>query len=210
MVIVTEATPTHGAFYFKGSGLSLSVSGSWSGSMCRAHFALQELPEVAMMLCRMAFHFSGKVVTLHLDNRIAKAYLHNEGGIVSPFLSRLACQILSLTHKHSFTLIPANIPTHLNVEADYLSQGWLLLEWHLFLRCVKQLFTFGVYQRWICWHPPYHLMPVLLHLGNTITSGTLGLNAFNHPWTFQVSYLCPPSALFPLVLSKFLAEHVKG
>ena len=38
----------------------------------------------------------------------------------------------------------------------------------------------------------------------------LGLNAFNHPWMFQVSYVFPPPALVPLVLSMFLAEHVKG
>ena len=38
----------------------------------------------------------------------------------------------------------------------------------------------------------------------------LGLNAFNHSWMFQVSYVFPPPALVPLVLSKFLAEHVKG
>ena len=74
-----------------------------------------------MMLPRMAFHLSGKVVALHLDNSTAKAYLCNQGGIMSPFLSRLACQILSLINKHGITLIPAYISTHLNVEADYLS-----------------------------------------------------------------------------------------
>ena len=36
------------------------------------------------------------------------------------------------------------------------------------------------------------------------------MNAFNHPWTFQVSYVFPPLALAPLVLSKFLAQHVNG
>ena len=40
--------------------------------------------------------------------------------------------------------------------------------------------------------------------------GALGLNAFSHPWKFQVSYVFPPLALVPLVLSKFLAEHVNG
>ena len=40
--------------------------------------------------------------------------------------------------------------------------------------------------------------------------GALGLNAFNHPWMFQVSYVFPPPALVPLVLSKFLSGHVKG
>ena len=53
-------------------------------------------------------------------------------------------------------------------------------------------------------------MPALLHLGNTTTSGGLGVECLNHPWIFQVSYLFPPLALAPLVLSKFLAEHVKG
>ena len=53
-------------------------------------------------------------------------------------------------------------------------------------------------------------MAALLHLGISDTSDALGLNAFNHPWTFQVSYMFPPPVLVPLVLSKFLAEHVKG
>ena len=97
VVIATDATPTHWAFYFQGSGLPLSVSGAWSGSLARAHIALQELQAVAAMLHRMAFHLSGKVDALHLDNSTAKAYMCNQGGTVSPFPSRLACQILSLT-----------------------------------------------------------------------------------------------------------------
>ena len=98
--------------------------------MSRAHIALQELQAVAIMLHRMASCLSSKVVALHLDNSTAKAYLCNQGGTVSPFLSRLACWILSLTDKHGITLLPAYIPTHLNVEADFLSQDQLLPEWH--------------------------------------------------------------------------------
>ena len=92
VVIATDATPTHWAFYFQGSGLPLSVSGAWSGSLARAHIALHELQAVAVMLHRMAFHLSGKVVALHLDNSTTKAYLCNQGGTMSPFLSRLACR----------------------------------------------------------------------------------------------------------------------
>ena len=44
-------------------------------------------------------------IALHLDNSTAKANLCNQGGTVSPFLSRLACQILSLTDKHGITLL---------------------------------------------------------------------------------------------------------
>ena len=40
-----------------------------------------------------------------------------------------------------------------------------------------------------------------------VLQGTLVLNAFIHPWDFQVSYTLPP-ALFPLVLFRFLAEYV--
>ena len=77
VVIATDATLTHWAFYFQGSGLPLPVSGAWSGSLCRAHIVLQELHAVAIMLHRMAFCLSGKVVALHLDNSTAKAYLCN-------------------------------------------------------------------------------------------------------------------------------------
>ena len=56
----------------------------------------------------------------------------------------------------------------------------------------------------------FHSMPALLHIGISTTSGALGLNAFNHLWTFQVGYVFPPPALVLMVLSKFLIEHVKG
>ena len=62
MVIAIDATSTHWAFYVHGSGWPLSVSGSWSDSICRAHIALQELQVVAMMLCRITFCLSDKVV----------------------------------------------------------------------------------------------------------------------------------------------------
>ena len=61
VIIATDATPTHWAFYFQGSGLPLSVSGAWSGSLCKAHIALQELQAVAIMLRRMAFNLSGRL-----------------------------------------------------------------------------------------------------------------------------------------------------
>ena len=211
VVIATDAMSTYWAFYFKGSGLPLSVSGPWSGFMCRAHIALQELQAIAMMLHRMAFHLSGKVVALHLDNITAKVYQCNQGGTVSPVLSRLACQILCLTDKHSITLIPAYLPTHLNVEANYLSWDQMLLEWHL----LPQVAQAAVH----LWGLPEVNLLVsscstqcqhYYTLESPLPLGALGLNAFNHPWTFQVSYVFPPPALFPLVLSMFLAEHVKG
>ena len=163
------------------------------------------------MLCRMAFCISGKVVALHLDNSTAKAYLCNQGGTVSPFLSRLVCQILSLTNRHGITLLPAYIPTHLSVEANYLSLDQLLLMWHLLPQVAQAAFCLlglpevdqlASSHSTQCQH--YFTLETPLPLG------ALGLNAFSHPWKFRVSYLFPPPALVPLVLSKFLAEHVNG
>ena len=158
-----------------------------------------------MMLHRMAFCLSGKVVALHLDNSTAKAYLCNQGGTVYPYLSRLACQILSLTDKHGITLIPAYIPTHLNEEADYLSWDRSGI---FSLRRLRQPLgpsrgvPAGIFS--------FYSMPALLHLGNSTTSGGLVVECFQPSLDFQVSYVFPPPALVPLVLSKLLAEHVNG
>ena len=185
VVIATDATPTHWAFYFQGSGLPLSVSDVWSGSLARAHIALQELQAVAIMLHRMAFCLSGKVVALHLDNRTVKAYLCNQGGTVSPFLSRLACWILSLTDKHGITLLPAYTPTHLNVEADFLSQDQLFPEWYLLPQVAQAAFHL--------WGLPEVDLLASSHstqcqhyftLETPLPLGALGLNAFSHPWKF--------------------------
>ena len=36
------------------------------------------------------------------------------------------------------------------------------------------------------------------------------MNAFNHPWTYQLNYVVHPPALVSSVLSRFLADHVTG
>ena len=113
----------------------MSCCGTWSGSMCKMHITLQELQVVALMLHKMAFHLSGQVVVLHLDNSTAKANLCNPGDISSLFLPRLTCCILTLARKHGIIVIPAYIPTHFSVDADYLSWENLMPEWHL-LPCI--------------------------------------------------------------------------
>ena len=164
-----------------------------------------------MMLCRLAFCLSGKVVALHLDNSTAKAYLCNQGGTVSPFLSRLACCILSLTDKHGITLLAVYIPTHLKCGgrlsvlgsgASGVASSPKVAQTAFHLWGPSRGGPAGIFS--------FHSMPALLHLGISTASGALGLNVLNHPWTFQVSYLLPPAALFPQVLSKFLVEHIKG
>ena len=57
VAIAMDVTSAHWASYFQGSGLPLSVSGSWLGFMCSIHIALQELQEVALMLHRWPFGY---------------------------------------------------------------------------------------------------------------------------------------------------------
>ena len=192
--IATDATPTDLAFYFQGSGLPLLVSGCWSHSLCRAHITLQELQTIAMMLHRMAFHLSGKVVALHLDNITAKAYLCNQGGTVSPFLSRLACWIPSLTDKHGITLIRAYI--------SYPTQ------------CGGRLSVLGLVASGVASSPSggscsllplgpsrggpagifsFYSMPALLHCGNSTTSSSLGVECLQPSLDFS-GKLCVSSS----------------
>ena len=148
---------------------------------------------------------------MHLDNSTTKVYLCNQGGTVSPSSSRLACWILNLTNKHGITLIPAYIPTHLNVEADYLSQDWMLLEWHLLPKVAQVAFhLWGLPEVDLLASSHSTQCQYYYTLESPLPLGALGLNAFNHPSMFQVGYVFPPPTLIPLVLSKFLAEHVKG
>ena len=60
VVIAIDATPTHWAFYLQDSGLSLSMSGSWSGCMCRLYITTQELQTVKLMFYRLAFQFMAR------------------------------------------------------------------------------------------------------------------------------------------------------
>ena len=129
VVITWMLCPVTGAFIFRVMDY-ISYSRTWSDSICKADIALQEFQVVALMLCRMAFHISHTVVILYMDNSTPKAYLCNQGGKVSPFLSRLAYHILNMANKHGITLFLAYIPTNLNVEANYLWLGWLVPEMH--------------------------------------------------------------------------------
>ena len=141
---------------------------------------------VAVMLRRMAFHLCGKVVALHLDNSTAKAYLCNQGGTVSPFLSRLACQILSLTDKCGITLLPAYIPTHLNVEADFLSRDRLLPGVAPSTSSGSGSFLpLGPSRGGPAGIFSFYSMSALFHFGNSTASGGLGVECLQPSLDFS-------------------------
>ena len=73
------------------------------------------------------------------------------------------------------------------------------------LRWLKQLFAVDLLASSHTTHCQHYYT-----LETPLPLGPLGLNAFNHPWTFQVSYVFPSPALVPLVLSKSLVKHVNS
>ena len=123
VVINTDTTLNHWAFTW----FPFSWGGMWWGSLYKVYIPLQEPQTVALMLCIMAFCLFCKLVALHYDNSTAKAYLCNQEGTASTFLSRIACHILNMVTMHGFYLLPAYLPNHLHVKADYLLQGRLVL-----------------------------------------------------------------------------------
>ena len=115
---------------------------------------------------------------------------------MSPFLSRLACRILSLTDKHGITLLPAYIPTHLNVEADFLSRDRLLPEWHLLPQVAQAAFClWGLPEVDLLASSRSAQCHYYFTLETPLPLGVLGLNAFSHPWNFQVSYVLDGGSL---------------
>ena len=97
------------------------------------------------------------------------------------------------------------------MEAYFLSWDWLLPEWHLLPRVAQAAFRlWGLPEVDLLASSRSIQCQHYFTLETPLPLGALGLNAFSHPWKFQVSYVFPPPALVPLVLSKFLAEHVNG
>ena len=73
------------------------------------------------------------------------------------------------------------------------------------LRWLKQLFTFRAYQSQICWHPPYHSIPALLHLGNSLPLGAFGVECLQ-PSLDISGKLCVSSSC----ISSSSSVHVSG
>ena len=129
---------------FSEFSLPLFFSATWSYSMHKIHIAIQELQVVALMLHRMDFCLSGKVVWIIVLLKLIYVIKVVEYFFLYRYLksSWQACY---------YSLIPADIHTHLNVKAEYLM--WKVSEWPL-LPCIAQAsFNFWANQSWTCWHP---------------------------------------------------------
>ena len=123
-------------------------------------------------LYRMAFHLSSKVVVLQLVNSTASAYLCDQHGRLSIFLSRLAYHILDLADKHAVTAIQVYIPTHFNRPT--LCHGDIGFRMASFSSQSSSSVSASVSAGGgFVGNLTYQSMSSLLNFGNSITSGNL-------------------------------------
>ena len=171
------------------------------GSMSDAHIALQECQVVVLMLCRMAFHLSGKLVALHLHVCTFKANICNHNSIVLLFLYRLphiefGQQAWYNSHSsiHTYSTqcgSQLSITGKADCKNDIFFFTWL-----------KCHFNFGVNWRWNCRHP-YLPINASDTLDNSINPGSLGALCFQPSLEITGALCISFSALIPLFLSKF-------
>ena len=187
VVIATHATPTHSAFYFQGSGLPWSVSGAWSGSLCRAHIALQELQAVAIMLCMMAFCLLGWItglLRLTCVMRVVQCLLFFPGWPARYWVWLTSMVLLFF----QYTFLPTTMWRL--IICPRISCFW---SGTFSLRWLRQLFAFGTFQRWTSGIFSFYSMPALFHFGNTTACGGLGVECLQPSLDFS-GKLCVSSS----------------
>ena len=97
------------------------------------------------------------------------------------------------------------------MEPDYLSWGRLDPEWHLLPHIGHAVFHCLDQQEVdLLASSPTNKCQHYYTLENPIPLGPLGLNTFNYPRTYHVSYVFPSPTLVTLDLSKFLTKYVTG
>ena len=175
---------------FSGFFIAIISQWIWSGSICKK---LQEIQAVAMILKSMVFQLSDKVVALHLDNNTAKAYLCSQGGTVSCFLSRMASQILKSNWQAQYYSF-STIHSYLSQCGSWLSvTGQVASEVASSSYCSSCISALGSTRGGSVGILMYHSLSVILHLWKIhYLWGALGLNTFNHPWTYQVKLHLSP------------------
>ena len=110
--------------------------------------------------------------------------------------------------KHSITLLPAYMPTHSFQCGDQLSVMGPAASRvaSSFSYCQSSFSPLGSTRGGPVGILPYHSMPALLHLRNSITPGGLGVECLHPP---IVSCVYPPPAIVLLVLTKHVASQFR-
>ena len=153
VVIATDIMATHWAIYFKGSGLSLLVSGSSLCSLCRVCIALQELSRLLPWCCVgwpsvylvrwLPCIWIMALLRLIYVIKVVQCLLFFPG-LPAGYWVWLTSMVL-LLFQHTF--LPTSVWRQIICPRIGCFQSGIFS-----LRWLRHLFTFGAFQRWTCWH----------------------------------------------------------
>ena len=189
-------------FWSDSSDVGWGALGLWFLGESNLSINARELLAVERGLLHSCHLLSGSTVGVFVDNSMAVAYLHKQGGNGSPVLNSIAQWILYSTDSLENVVAPQFVMGKNNVLADSLSrpnqvQGseWTL-RWEVFQELCKKwpvmidLFATSLNHRCSLCFSPLH------------DPRALGTDALLQDWgSFQV-YAFPPWSLIPLVLKK--------
>jgi hypothetical protein len=170
------------------------------------------LEMIAVQNCLQAFHsqLTGKHVTICGDNTTCLAYLRNQGGTLSPNLSKKAEEILLWAENQGISIATQFVPGAMNVLADQLSRPNQILptEWTI----THQKLT-PVWERWgkpmIDLFATRYSKRLPLYVSPVKDPEAWKIDAFQLNWTNLEAYAFPPTPLLPKVIAKCSLEKPK-
>ena len=168
------------------------------------HITAKELIAVLSALQEFHGHLqSHQTVRVITDNMSVRAVI-NKGTSSSPQLMRIYREILQLCLEQGLLLQAEYIPTGLNIHADFLSRINPAGEWSLpdcVFRAAERLFG----ERTIDLFASPKNMRCSRYCSVIPDRSSCG-DAFNHDWTNEQSWICPPFALMSRVVERLLRQ----
>ncbi|KAI5634616.1 hypothetical protein NE865_12679 [Phthorimaea operculella] len=177
------------------------LSGLWSPQELSLHSNLKEMMAILKVLQSQCHHLSGSTVSVQSDNTTVISYLKNEGGTKSCHLMWLTYQIFQLLQKHRIRLNLYHLPGKYNVEADDLSRGKRISEWHLLPALTEIVFAkWGTPEIDLFASNRAHVVPQYASLDVTDDQAVFA-DAFSQIWKYNLAWIFPPPFLIPRVLT---------
>jgi hypothetical protein len=138
---------------------------------------------------------------------MALAHVRKEGGLRGRALLEAAETILLLAHQRQLHLLPAFIPSEVNVQADAASRFQSIPDWHLAPRIFHQISTLrGPPQ--IDLFASRQLVQTKRFFSWNAMDTPEAIDALSQRWDFKLAFLFPPIPLLKRVIRKL--ERSRG
>ena len=203
-LITTDASLSGWGATFEGR----TARGLWSQELQTNHINYLELMAIFLAVQHFEQWIVGCHVLIRTDNTTAMCYVNKQGGLSSPVLDRLACELTLWCAPRLMSIQAVHIAGLHNTGADLLSRGQpRYADWSLNPKVARQIWIrFG--------HPQVDLFanekntkcPMFFSIQGT---PSLGLDALAHKWPQDLLYAFPPLELIPPTLERTRTQNLK-